>query len=86
MIIMIKIIILSEGSQTGKDKCPTILLTCGTLKNDTNALIYKTEIDSQAQKINICLLSDSGMSFFQLRGSSAGVHNKYLETLKNIHT
>ena len=55
-------------------------------KNDTNEIIYKTEIDSQAQKINICLLSDSGMSFFQLRGSSAGVHNKYLETLKNIHT
>ena len=41
-------------------------------KNDTNALIYKSEIDEQAQKINICLLSDSGMSFLQLRGSSAG--------------
>ena len=42
MIIMIKIIILSEGSQTGKDKCHMIWLTCGTLNNDTNALIYKT--------------------------------------------
>ena len=60
MIIMIKIIILSEGSQTGKDKCPTILLTCGTLKNDTNALIYKTEIDSQAQKTSLWLPKGKG--------------------------
>ena len=32
MIIMIKIIILSEGSQTGKDKHHMILLTCGISK------------------------------------------------------
>ena len=28
-----------------------ISLTCRLLKNDTNELIYKTEIDSQTEKI-----------------------------------
>ena len=41
-----EIIILSEISQTEKDKYH-ISLICGILKNDTNELIYKTEIDSQ---------------------------------------
>ena len=41
-----EIIILSEVSLTEKDKYQ-ILLICGILKNDTNELIYKTEIDSQ---------------------------------------
>ena len=48
--------------------------------------LFIKQIDSQAQKISTCLLSDSGMSFLQLRGSSAGLHNKYLATLKHIHT
>ena len=30
-------------------------LICGILKNDTNELIYKTEIDSQTQKTNLWL-------------------------------
>ena len=30
-------------------------LICGILKNDTNELIYKTEIDSQIQKTNLSL-------------------------------
>ena len=38
----------SEISQAEKDKYHLISLTCGIQKNDTNELIYKTEIDSQA--------------------------------------
>ena len=39
---------LSELSQTEKDKYLMISFTCGILKkNDTNELIYKTEIDPQ---------------------------------------
>ena len=43
----IEIIILSEVSQAEKDKYHMISLINGILKNDTNELIYKTEIDSQ---------------------------------------
>ena len=32
-----------------------ISLICGILKNDTNELIYKTEIDPQTQKTNLWL-------------------------------
>ena len=42
----LEIIILSELSQIEKDKYHMISLICGLLKNDTNELIYKTEIDS----------------------------------------
>ena len=41
----LEIIILSEVSQLGKEKY--LSLTYGILKNDTNELIYRTEIDSQ---------------------------------------
>ena len=40
-------IILNEVSQTEKDKCHMILFICGILKNDTDKLIYKTEIYPQ---------------------------------------
>ena len=43
----LEMIILSELSQTEKDKYPMISLICRILKNDTNELIYKTETDSQ---------------------------------------
>ena len=43
----LEIVILSEASQTEKDKYHTISLTCGILKNGTSELIYKTEIESQ---------------------------------------
>ena len=33
-------------SEKEKDKCHMISYICGTLKKDTNELIYKTEIDS----------------------------------------
>ena len=38
-----------------KEKHHTISLICEILKNDTNELIYKTEIDSQTQKTNLWL-------------------------------
>ena len=44
----LEIIILSEVSQTEKDKYRMVLLTCGIFKNDTNEHIYKTEKNSQA--------------------------------------
>ena len=43
----LEIIILSEVSYTEEDKYHMISLICGILKNDTNELIYKTEINSQ---------------------------------------
>ena len=45
-----EIVILSKVSQTEKDKYHMLSLTCGILKNGTNELIYKTEIESQMQK------------------------------------
>ena len=41
----LEIAILSEVSQTEKDKYHILLLICGTLKYNTNELIYKTEMD-----------------------------------------
>ena len=43
----VEIIRLNEVSYTEKDKY-MILSICGICKNDTNELIFKTEIDSQA--------------------------------------
>ena len=43
----LEILILSEVSQTEKDKYHIISLICGILKNGTSELIYKTEIESQ---------------------------------------
>ena len=40
-----KIIITSEVSHIGKNEYHMILLFHGFLKNDTNELIYRTEID-----------------------------------------
>ena len=42
----LEIVILSEVSQTEKDKY-MILLICRILKKGTNELIYKTEVESQ---------------------------------------
>ena len=43
----IEIVILSEVSQTEKDKYHIISFICGILKKGTNELIYKTEIELQ---------------------------------------
>ena len=43
----LEIVILSEVSQTEKDTHHMILLICRILKNGTNELIYKIEIESQ---------------------------------------
>ena len=40
-------VILSEASQTEKDKYHMILLICGIKKNGTNDPIYKTEVESE---------------------------------------
>ena len=54
--INLEIIILSEVSQTGKDKYHMIALICGIfLKNDTIELLYKTEIEPQTENTNLCL-------------------------------
>ena len=42
-----EVVILSEVSQTKKEKDNIILLICGLLKKGTNELIYKTEIELQ---------------------------------------
>ena len=46
---------LSEISQTEKDKYYMISAICGIYKNDTNESIYKTESDSQTWKTNLWL-------------------------------
>ena len=56
----LEMIILSEESQTEKDKCHVISLTHGILKKDTNKLIYKTEIEPQTQKTNLWLPKGKG--------------------------
>ena len=43
----LEIVILSEVSQTEKDKYHMISLKCRILKKVTNELIYKTKIESQ---------------------------------------
>ena len=45
----LEIIVLSEVSQTEKDKYHMISLICGILKKATNELVYKTEIESDVE-------------------------------------
>ena len=52
----LEIIILSEVSQTGKDKYHMISLICEILENDLNELLNKTETDSQTQKKKLMVL------------------------------
>ena len=42
-LVILEIIILSEGSKSEKEKYHMISLICGILKNDKNELIYETE-------------------------------------------
>ena len=51
----LKITILTEVSQTEKDKYLMISLICGIFLSDTNELIYKTNTYSQTQKTNLWL-------------------------------
>ena len=46
----LRILILSEVSQTMKDQHHIIPLVCGILKKDTNELICKTKTDSHTVK------------------------------------
>ena len=45
--VELDIIILSEASQKENDRHSMISLLCRILKDDTNELLYKTEMDSQ---------------------------------------
>ena len=56
----LEIIILSEVSQTEKDKYHDTAYMWNLKKNDTNEIIYKTEIDSQKQKTNLWLPKGKG--------------------------
>ena len=56
-----EIIILSEVSQTKRDKYHMISLTCRISKNNTNGLIYKTETDTQTWKTNLGYQREKGM-------------------------
>ena len=47
------VVMLSEVSQTEKDTYHLIPLKCRILKNSTNELIYKTEIESKIWKTNL---------------------------------
>ena len=49
----LEISILSEVSQT--EKHHLISFICKNFRNDTNEVIYKTDIDSQTWKINVQL-------------------------------
>ena len=42
------------------EQAPMISLICEILKNDTNELIYETEIDSQTQKTSLWLPKEKG--------------------------
>ena len=50
----------TKWSKLEKDKYHMLSLICGIFKNDTNELIYKIEIDSQAQKTNLWLPKGKG--------------------------
>ena len=45
----------SEVSQIQKNKHHMILIICGIQKKDTYELIYKTEVQSEMQKMNLYL-------------------------------
>ena len=56
----LEIIILSEVSQTRERQISYDIAYMWNLKQDRNELIYKTEIDSQAQKTNLWLPKGKG--------------------------
>ena len=56
----LEIIILSEVSQNRERKISYITCMWNLKQNDTNELIYKTEIDSQTQKTNLWLPKGKG--------------------------
>ena len=57
----LEIIILSEVSQTEKDKYLNDITSMQNLKkNDTNELIYKIETDSKTKKTNLRLPKGKG--------------------------
>ena len=63
----LEIILLSEISWTENDKYHMIQLICLILKNDTNEFIYKTETDSQTQRMNLWLPGEMGREEGQIK-------------------
>ena len=63
----VETVIVSEASQTEKDKYCMISLTCGIQKNGANELINKTEIELQMQKTNLWLPGGKGVGRDKLR-------------------
>ena len=53
----LEMVIVSEASQTEKDRCNTGLLTCRIWEKGTNELIYKTELELQMMQKTYLLLS-----------------------------
>ena len=58
--IDLEIFVLSEVSQTEKDKCHMKLFVCGILKNDTNELIYRTKQSHGCRKLTHGYWRDKG--------------------------
>ena len=73
----LEIIILIEVSETEKDKYHMISLYMWNLKNDTNELIYKTEIDSKTQRTDLQLPRREG----QLGRAGLGVWDQQMQTI-----
>ena len=71
----LEVIILCKVSQIEKDKY-IILFTCRIQKNDTDELIYKTETDSQTQRMNLMVagVKDRG------RRDSQGIWDQEVHT------
>ena len=69
----LEMIMLSEVSQT-KTNITLYHLYVESKKNDTNELVYKTEIDSQTQKTNLRLPNGKGV------GDKSGTWGKHTNT------
>ena len=59
-LVDLEIVILSDISQTEKDKYRMILLSVENLKSGSKELIYKTETDLQTSKTNLWLPKGKG--------------------------
>ena len=68
ILMHLEITILSEVSQTEKDKQQKMSLICGILKNGADELVYRTETDSQTQRAGLWLPRQKGGERDELGG------------------
>ena len=83
----LEIIILNEVNQTQKDKYCMISLYVKPKKKDTKELIYKTELESQAQITNLWLPAEKEVTMYLLLYSKQITNKTYSiaqETLLSI--